>query len=157
VYDSTQVQVNGGTVATLQLNTERQPALVQVPVMSSGMRSIVARGYRGGTQYTSVTRTIDAVALQPTRVQYANDFEAPTSDFTGNGFTIATDPGFTGNAIHSLHNYPDNTTLKYMLTIPIKVASANAQVLFDDVALVEPGEPGTVFGDPSFYDYVVVE
>jgi len=90
-------------------------------------------------------------------VQYTNDFEAPTSDFTGNGFSITTNAGFTGKAIHSLHNYPDNTTLKYMLTIPIRVASANADILFDDVALVEPGEPGTVFGDPNFYDYVVVE
>ena len=41
--------------------------------------------------------------------------------------------------------------------MPIRVAQSNAYVAFDEVALVEPGEPGTVFGDFAFWDYVIVE
>ncbi|HEX7879458.1 MAG TPA: FlgD immunoglobulin-like domain containing protein, partial [Candidatus Eisenbacteria bacterium] len=42
-------------------------------------------------------------------------------------------------------------------TKPIRVANANAILSFDEVALVEPGEPGAPWPDPFFYDYVVVE
>jgi hypothetical protein len=44
-----------------------------------------------------------------------------------------------------------------MLTKPIRVANANAILSFDEVALVEPGEPGVPWPDAFFYDYVVVE
>ena len=95
--------------------------------------------------------------LQAARVQYSNDFESLAGDFASTGFSVTTNAGFTGKALHSTHFYADNTTLVSTLTVPIRVASANANVLFDDVALVEPGDPGTVFGDAGFYDYVVVE
>ena len=96
-------------------------------------------------------------APQAPRLQYLNDFESPTSDFTGPLFRIGTEPGFAGSAIHSPHPYANNTNPIYLLTVPIRVAHDDAIVSFDEVALVEPGEPGSVFGDPSFYDYVVVE
>ncbi len=156
-YDSTQVQMNGVRVTTLPANVAQAPALIQIPVTTPGIRVVMAVGYRGGVQYPSVSRTINVFTFQAARVQYNNDFEAAGNDFVGNGFTVTTNAGFVGKAIHSPHNYADNTTLTYMLTVPIRVASAHADVLFDDVAIVEPGEPGTVFGDPSFYDYVVVE
>ena len=35
--------------------------------------------------------------------------------------------------------------------------ASNAFLAYKDVAIVEPGEPGSVFGDESFYDYVIVE
>jgi hypothetical protein len=43
------------------------------------------------------------------------------------------------------------------LNIPISVQSVNAYVKFDEVALVEPGEPGSFYGTNAFYDYCVVE
>ena len=156
-YDSTQVVVNGSQVTTLPSNPGRQAATVQVPITSAGSRSVTAKSYQGGTLYQSITRTINVIVMQAAHVQYSNTFEFPSNDFTGNGFTIGANAGFTGSAIHSQHNYPDNSTLIYMLTIPIRVASANADILYDDVALVEPGEPGSVFGEVNFYDYVVVE
>jgi hypothetical protein len=86
-----------------------------------------------------------------------NDFEAGSGDFAGNGFRIGSEPQFSGNAIHSDHPYSDEQTSIYTLTVPIRVASDMAFVAFDELALVEPGDGGAVFGDFAFWDYVSVE
>ena len=44
-----------------------------------------------------------------------------------------------------------------MLKVPVIVASSDAILSYDDIAIVEEGEPNTVFGDEQFWDYVVVE
>ena len=72
-------------------------------------------------------------------------------------FTVGGYAGFSNGAIHSPHYYPDNANLTYLLTVPIRVAQQNAYVHFDEVVLVEPGADGSVYGDPDFWDYVVVE
>jgi len=41
--------------------------------------------------------------------------------------------------------------------VPIIINSSNAFILFDEVALVEPGDSGAAFGSSNFYDYVIVE
>lgn len=95
---------------------------------------------------------------------YENDFNDPSDDFFGNGFTISTPNGFENPAIHSEHPYingsgfPDNErNLVYQLKVPVAIKSSDAFLQFDEVVLVEPGEPGSVFGDDDFWDYVVVE
>jgi hypothetical protein len=60
-------------------------------------------------------------------------------------------------ALNSPHNYANNQNYTATLLTPIVVASANAELIYDDIAIVEPGEPGSKFGDEDFYDYVVVE
>jgi hypothetical protein len=105
----------------------------------------------------SITRTIDIFAPQDPTFEYVNDFESPTTDFVGNGFHIGGESGFSGNAIHSDHPYSDGQTLIYTLTRPIRVSYALANVEFDEIAIVEPGDPGTEFGDSAFWDYVSVE
>ena len=156
-YDSTVVFMSGARVATLGANAALQTTQVQVPVTLAGSKTVFARSYRGGVSYQSVSRNVTVFVLQAARVQYSNDFDGVAGDFSSTGFSVTTSAGFTGKALHSTHFYPDNVTLTSLLTIPIRVASANANILFDDVALVEPGEPGSVFGDAGFYDYVVVE
>jgi hypothetical protein len=96
---------------------------------------------------------------------YTNDFSSVTDDFIGPGFTIGTESGFSNNAIFSDHPYrsdrgidPDDTVvLQYLLKTPIILSGADPSLRFDEVVLVEPGEPGTEFGDDQFWDYVVVE
>ena len=44
-----------------------------------------------------------------------------------------------------------------VLKMPIRVASENAILQYEDVAIVEPGDPGTSFGDYGMWDYVIVE
>lgn len=99
------------------------------------------------------------VAIKTPLNQYVTDFNTANSDFSGTGFSILTPDGFANAAIHSNHPYADRTTLIYQLLQPILVKSdpAQATVKFDEIVLAEPGEPGSVFGSVSFYDFVVTE
>ncbi|HOX26165.1 MAG TPA: FlgD immunoglobulin-like domain containing protein [Candidatus Krumholzibacteria bacterium] len=155
-YDSTRVFVDAARVATLPANEYQADAVLQVPVVSAGTRTVYARGFRAGQSIDSLPKSVDVVVMQAPVAEYTSNFDQATGDFVGD-FTIGAQAGFTSGAIHSPHDYPDNANLTYLLTVPIRVAQQNATVTFDEVVLVEPGEPGTVYGDPEFWDYVIVE
>ncbi len=106
--------------------------------------------------------TVAVVGIAPSKDNYLNDFNSPSSDFFGNGYSITTPSGFANGAIHSIHPYPEagnGATLNfiYQLKIPIKVKAQEATIKFDEIVLVEPGEAGFNFGAAEFFDYVVVE
>lgn len=94
---------------------------------------------------------------------YINDFNAATADFNGNGFTIGSVTGFSDEAIQSAeHPYPEGgpgqvIDLTYELVRPIIVAESESFIEFDEIALVEFGEPGSRWPSDRFYDYVIVE
>jgi len=157
LYDSTVVTVNNVRHAYIGPNVTPQDTVVKWPVTQAGSVPVYATSYRNGSVYQSVVATANVVVIAPPQAAYTNSFNAGPSDFTGNGFQIITPAGFADNAIHSNHPYSNNQNYTYMLTIPIVVASSNAFIAYDDIAIVEPGEPGSVFGDETFYDYVVVE
>jgi hypothetical protein len=109
---------------------------------------------------------VNVVGLSPTQTSYSNDFNSPSDDFFGNGFSIPASPpsGFTNGAIHTEHPYLEGNSfpnserqLIYQLKIPIRVKPIDAMIKFDEIVLVEPGDVGSVFGDANFFDYVVVE
>lgn len=110
--------------------------------------------------------TLNIVGYGPTQDSYENNFETAgrDGDFFGTGYSIITPAGFVNRAIHSEHPYisgdgfPGNErNLIYQLRIPIRVKAQDATLKFDEIALVEPGATGSVYGDEDFYDYVVVE
>lgn len=97
---------------------------------------------------------------------YANDFEYTAKDFLKNGFDRYKPEGWSDYALHTDHPYKapskDNTEYNFVaqLRIPIKLRPGDAFMYFDEIALIEPGDPGPYgqhFGDSLFYDYVVVE
>jgi len=111
---------------------------------------------RGGAAVITVTQVAASVS------RYINDFEEVTSDFVGNGFNVLISTGFQNTAINSTHPYPEAgannfLNLIYRLEIPITVNADKPLIEFDEVVLVEPGDPGTVFGDDNYWDYVIVE
>lgn len=129
-----------------------------------------AQATPGGNKAFFPTETtfqqVNVVGLEPTQDSYANDFNAPSNDFFGNGFSIIQPSGFSNPGIHTLHPYPegngqpnDQLNLIYQLKIPIRVKEKSelATIVFDEIVLVEPGEDGSVFGDNNFWDYVIVE
>ncbi len=156
-YDSTHVNINGMSARTLNANTgvTDSTVLYQVTVTQTDTIQVVA--YKDGNTYKSYMRTSDDKVLAQAQIKYVNDFNSPTSDFDGNGFSIDTPTGFSTGAIHSPHPYNNNTSYTYQLLIPIIVASSNATISYDDIAIVEPGEPGSQYGDNDFYDFVIVE
>ena len=103
--------------------------------------------------------TVRIADLKAPQSQYVNNFNTASDDFVGVGFSVTQPTGFTDPAIHTDHPYADQTDLVYQLLVPIVVKSdpAQATVSFDEIALIEPGEDGSVFGDDNFFDYVVVE
>ena len=94
--------------------------------------------------------------------RYVNDFNSATQDFIGTDFTISTVSGFDSPALNSAHPYlspdQDNTTLNFrtILKYPV-ILKEGGKMSYDEIALVEPGDSGTVFGDENFFDYVIVE
>ncbi|MEM6320922.1 MAG: T9SS type A sorting domain-containing protein, partial [Bacteroidota bacterium] len=104
----------------------------------------------------SIAKTLDAVQL------YVNNFVTDDNDFSGQGFSITQPSRFNDAAIHSLHPYTNagqqNTrNFFYNLRIPIVLRKIDAMIEFEEIVLVEPGEPDANFGDTEFWDYVIVE
>ena len=157
-YDSTQVFIDGLPYATIPANSYQQDEVLEVPVVSAGTRTVMARGFLDGDSLDSLEKSLDVIVLQQPQVTYTNDFNSGGGgDFQGSGFTVGGYSGFSDGAIHSDHDYGNNAAAVYLLTVPIKVAVSGAIVSFDEVVLVEPGSTGSEFGDSNFWDYVVVE
>jgi hypothetical protein len=99
----------------------------------------------------------------PVITSYATDFSNAESDFFLSGFEITRPIGFLKSGLHSDHPYesPDEAdrSLNFiaMLRNPLKFDQSGMLIEFSDIALVEPGETGALFGSDDFYDYVVVE
>mgnify|MGYP001057300012 CR=1 FL=1 len=134
--------------------------------------SIVATD-NSGTQNTTTLPTtgtykIEVKGLKAPQSKYQTDFNdiaTVTDDFIGNNFSIRLEPGFSDGAIHSDHPYlvgsgvNNQSNFVYQLRVPIIVNAQrdDAWMRFDEVILVEPGEPNANFGSLQFYDYFIVE
>ncbi|OWP63573.1 hypothetical protein CDA63_08300 [Hymenobacter amundsenii] len=102
--------------------------------------------------------TVNVVSFKAAQASYANNFNTTGSiDFVGEGFSIMQPSTFANPAIHSDHPYGNDSSLIYQLLVPITVTNKNQVMSFDEIVLVEPGEPNSLFNTPDFYDYVVVE
>lgn len=94
---------------------------------------------------------------------YSTDFSTGPDDFLNRGFKIEKPAGFSKFGLHTRHPYEspedNDKNLQYtaLLRHPIKFDESGLLVNFNEIVLVEPGEPGSVFGSDDFYDYVVME
>lgn len=94
--------------------------------------------------------------------RYVTNFDGQNTDFIGTDFSFATPSGFDSQALNSAHPYlsPDKDDTEYnfstILRYPI-VLNSKGNMSFDEVALVEPGESGSKFGDDNFWDYVIID
>jgi hypothetical protein len=156
-YDKTVVLVNGAGIDSLGTNVAKLVTSVQWPVSMDQTVTVQIRSTVGVDTYLSPSRQIQVYALNDPLFTYVNDFNAASSDFAGSGFSVIQPGGFSNPAIHSTHDYPDGAVLTYVLKQPIVIAPSNATIEFDEIAIVEPGEPGATFQDVDFWDYVVVE
>jgi hypothetical protein len=156
-YDSTEVYVDGVLVETLPANTPLDAHVVTVPVLVQATVSSYARSYEGGDTYDSTIKQVEVFPMAAPVVAYTNDLNSAGSlPFTMDGFSWTTPVGFSDPAMHTVHNYVNGAAYNFKLMAPIMIAQ-NSTLSFDEVALVEPGEPGSVFGDSDFWDYVIVE
>ena len=159
-YDSTVVFVDEVRNAAIGATTGRQvrPITLDLRVTEPRTARIVATGYRDGTAYPSTAAEVQLVPFRAAQFNYVTDFSAGSeNDFLVDGMEIRLEAGFSDQALHTDHPYPDAGSLTAQLLVPIVVSSQNPILSYDDVALIEEGDPGTVFGDQEFWDYVIVE
>ena len=93
---------------------------------------------------------------------FSTDFNSFATNFTTAGFEITTPAGFSDKNLHTNHPYEKSNvddkrhSLIAQLNLPV-ILEENGRMTFDEVVLVEPGEPGVNFTDKYFWDFVIVE
>ncbi|MBX7151845.1 T9SS type A sorting domain-containing protein [bacterium] len=155
-YDSTLVILKDQILMKLPANNSPLDTTVFFPVIADEVLSASIRSYKDGQSFLSPSKNIQVYAVTAQNA-YANNFNSPTTDFVGSGFSVTTVSGFSNGAIHSTHPYSNSTQYIYQLKVPVIVSEGNSVLQYDDIALVEEGLIGTVWTDPNFFDYVVVE
>lgn len=159
-YDSTQVDLNGQRFLSLSGNATRTDTTITVPVLATGGSvmqqtfDIAIRAYSEGKVYSNST-TATRVSALASAESFSSSFDDPESFFL-QGLSIEADAAFQGNVLTTSHPYPDDSRLSALLRVPIVMGEGPLLLEYDDVALVEPGEEGSTFGEREFWDYVVV-
>jgi hypothetical protein len=108
---------------------------------------------------------VNVKELPPPVDSYFNDFESGLGDFTvtDEGFYHSKPAGFSSWGLHSGHPYssPDRDGEEdsswARLDVPIRLSPGHTAIRFDEIAYIEPGEPGSEYGASDFWDYVIVE
>ncbi|MFW5832380.1 MAG: hypothetical protein ACOCVA_08995, partial [Prolixibacteraceae bacterium] len=95
-------------------------------------------------------------------VSYVTDFENSATDFFMADFSVSPVPGFSSTVLHTKHPYPVSAieNEKYNLISQLKtpvILKEDGIMTFDEVVLVEPGQPETTYLDEMFWDFVIVE
>lgn len=98
-----------------------------------------------------------------TVTSYSTDFSGSSADFFNIGFEIAKPAAFSKFGLHTKHPYVspeengDSIVSVSILRHPVKFNESGMFINYNEIVLVEPGETGSVYGSPDFYDYVIVE
>jgi hypothetical protein len=101
--------------------------------------------------------------ISSTLANYSTDFSGAAPDFFNIGFQVIKPAGFSKYGLNSKHPYEspedNNKSIDYtaILRHPLKFNESGMLFSFNEIVLVEPGDAGSVFGSPDFYDYVIVE
>lgn len=156
VYDSTQVIADGKPVKTI-FNDMPIDLFIKADINTSGNIQVYLLSFKDGKTYMSSASEVFIFDVLSATKGYYTEFESNQSDFVLDGLTIEASVGFNGNALQSPHPYETARDYIAVLRAPIIVAETDAVLTYKDVAIIETGEPGTVFGDEEFWDYVVVE
>lgn len=89
--------------------------------------------------------------------EYENDFDKGQTDFALDGFRYLQPTGFGSKGLDSPHPYPQLVEYLAIFQKPIPVTDETSTVAWDEIVLLEPGAGGSVFGDPDFYDHILIE
>lgn len=153
-FDSTHVFVRGVKIGKLEAVGTGNFTL-HINGIATGAVEAKLISYKNGAPLHSQPASGTYLTLNPYRIQYFNYF-TNAADLNLNSFSVQAF-GTANTSLHSFHNYMNNTDHVALLKQPIIISDEHPYLYYRDVALVEPGDPGSVFGQPAFKDYVVVE
>lgn len=159
-YDSLQIILDKQVVETF-LSPSSSDSVFEVPLDPSEIKSasVYAFGYSGSEITLSNELKVVLLSFESPHLEYYTNFDnLPTSDFYMNGFSIQINPFLLSDyQANTTHDYPAATDAFMILAYPIEIVSDSAKLVYSDVAIVEPGADGSIFGTPEFNDYVIVE
>lgn len=155
-YDSTQIKVNGEVVKTFGA-TEITDTTINFSTNEVGEINVQIVSYKDERGYKSAIESAFSISILEAQTGYSTNLNNSADDFFTDGLSLTTPSGFADAALHSSHPYENDTESIALLRYPIIVSSDNSTFTYDDVAIIEPGDPGSVYGDVEFWDYVVVE
>ena len=158
-YDSVQVHIDDSINTTI-LNVSKEDSVLISGYTASDSRIVKIRIYAYWGDKTAVSREfpLEIFTINDPVTFYSTDFEEnPVDDFLGENFEITKPFGFATNSVHSPHDYDTNMEYTFTLIRPIIVGEVNPLMTYSDVAMLEPGDEGSEFGDVEFNDYIVVE
>jgi photosystem II stability/assembly factor-like uncharacterized protein len=165
-YDDTDVVVNGAVYATIPANSTKGEINYNIDVTAGGTYVVQLKSHKGGEEVVSEEVSITIEEFGSATASYSNDLSNGGDDFALFGFRVGSETGFTSDALHSDHPYieasevdgaPESISYTAVLKTPIIISADNPFMSYRDVAIVEKGDVGKVFGEQEFWDYVVVE
>lgn len=159
-FDQVEVLVDGAVMSTIDNVTAGEQLVNVASVSGFGTKEVQIRATVGTEVRMSNTLTFEFIDIPAAIDSYENDFKTQDSDFVASSSALARVfgvSGFDGGGIHSGHPYINSVNASYQLEAPVTVASEDANFIYDDVAIIELGEDGSVFGERAFNDYVIVE
>ncbi|MCF7797979.1 MAG: T9SS type A sorting domain-containing protein [Lentisphaeria bacterium] len=151
-HDSVQVLINNQAVHVLG----ETPAYSELQAPYAGeygdTLEITIIGYTAGTAYPSESRFMPLYAPVS---HFSANFDSSEALIIGNMLTGSAS-GFDSNILQTTHPYASGENYLTYLGNPI-IISDGSMLTYSDVALVEPGEPGSEYPDQTIWDYVTVE
>ncbi len=159
-FDSTMLKIDDSEVAFYEATELGTLSDILEDLMITGDVTLQLTSFKEGEEYDSPPFKLSLFDISDVATSYENDFSDPerADEFTGFGFRVILEDLFDNEAIHSDHFYPNQVEYTYTLTRPYTLSEGSSNLFrYDEVVLIEPGEPGTVFGDDQFWDYGVVE
>jgi photosystem II stability/assembly factor-like uncharacterized protein len=152
-YDSTQVIINSQVVGTLK--NLQDTVIIKIGNLTAGSVSSQLASYKGAAPVYSLTSSGTLLKLQSYKDHFY-DYFIDNTNFSSSGLTVS-NFGTSNSSLQSLHSYNNNTDASATLLAPIIVSSSSSSLIYQDVAIVQPGTAGSAFGQSAFNDYVVVE
>lgn len=157
-FDSVEVFVDGNRIGVV-VGPGSGNNRIDISLTDEGSYDVQLIGYLDGESINSNELSLDFLPFNDVANSYGSDLDdEPAGDFILNGFSYAEPTSFVNPSIHSSHPYESNINATALVRTPITVgAGENTLITYEDVAIVEPGLDGSVFGETAFFDYVVVE
>ncbi|MDR9418444.1 T9SS type A sorting domain-containing protein [Gracilimonas sp.] len=157
-YDSTVIFRDDMRIKSIDGNESATSISESLVVTESATVSYSITSYKDGQSFSSPKRSVEVYVAEALDRYVSNENGTINGeDFDGKGLQITTTGGLSGEMVHSPHPYKTSNDYITILKNPIRVASDNAILSYEDIAIIETGNPGTEFGDTQFWDYVIVE
>jgi photosystem II stability/assembly factor-like uncharacterized protein len=151
-YDSVLVYVNGQLNETLGALNAGIDTLSVYSTNPMETITVHADGYLNGNMEASEEKSRTIYAAVETLTENFNTLE---TTFFGDLYAAETS-GFSTALLDSSHPYENGADHTGYLGTPIIIKSG-AALNYSDVAIVEPGDPGSAYPDENMRDYVTVE